>query len=61
MSLSDIGDRLADITRRPSGPQVHTGNNLTDIGGLLVDTRGPLADTDHHVGTGGPLADKEAL
>ena len=50
MSLSDIGDRIADITRRLSGPQVHTGDPLTDKGGLLVNTRDPLADTDHHAG-----------
>ena len=61
MSLSDIGDLLADITRRLSGPQVHTGDPLTDIGGLLANTRGPLVDRDHHAGTGDALADGAAL
>ena len=60
MSLFDIGDRLADITRRLSGAQVHTGDPLADIG-LLANTRGLLADTDHHAGIGGALADGEAL
>ena len=61
VSLADVGDRLADITRSPSGPQVHTGDPLTDIRGLMVDTTGPLANTDNHAGTGGPLADGEVL
>ena len=61
MSLSDIGERLADITRRLSGPQVHTGDPLTDIGGLLANTRRLLADTDHHAGIGDALADAHSF